>query len=198
MKKFFLFVTSIVIITSMLTSCLFYKSWFGKRPWDQPNTNWATEDNTITFSIDENGFGTGKIVIDGETVDIHIAKGDAIEIVIDPLENVIGDYVYGDSIEYWAGDFYRSDRFTATVEKTTYFEVGEKLTFYRIDDDSSQTTAGSTSGTTSAAETSPDKTTAKNSAPSKAPTTSMPDKERALTSWTPNYWLPVPFYRQKP
>lgn len=138
MKKFFLFVTSIVIITSMLTSCVFLKYWIGKRPCDQPNTNWATEDGTISFSIDENGNGTGKIVIDGETIDIDIGFGPATQIYISPLENVDGDHVYGYSIEYWTGDSYRSDRFTATVEKTTYFEVGEKLTFYRIDDDSSQ------------------------------------------------------------
>lgn len=122
----------------MLIPCCFYKSWLGKRPCDQPNTNWATKDKTISFSIDKNGSGNGKIVIDGETVDIYIAIGPATQIDIYPIENVSGDNTYGNYIEHWIGNFNRSNKFTATVKKTTYFEVDEKLTFYRIDDDSSQ------------------------------------------------------------
>ena len=37
---------------------------------------------------------------------------------------------YDKDIETWYGDFRRKDRFT--VRETTYFEVGQKITFYRL------------------------------------------------------------------
>ena len=33
------------------------------------------------------------------------------------------------------GSFNRKDKFTVTVKETTYFEVGQKITFYRVDDE---------------------------------------------------------------
>ena len=40
--------------------------------------------------------------------------------------------------ETWRGNFKRKDKFIVTVEETTYFKVGQKITFYRVDDDKSK------------------------------------------------------------
>lgn len=140
MKKVFFVITIIVliiIVASMIFIGCFYKSWFGKRPCDQPNSNWATKDKTIVFSIDKNGAGTGQFAVDGEIIDFHLAIGPAEQIDIyspEPERFIDGEIpVYGYPFEQWVGDFNKSYKFTATVKTTTYFEVGEKITFYRID-----------------------------------------------------------------
>ena len=132
MKRFYIMIVVVAITMIVLSSCR-YKSWQGKRPCDQPNSEWMSENKSITFFIDKNGAGTGKIVNDNEVIDIHIGIGPATEIEIFPLGNVVDNVVTGRSIEYWTGSFIQQEEFVATVKKTTYFKVGDKITFYRVD-----------------------------------------------------------------
>lgn len=136
MKKKLLFIETITVI--MLLSGCFYKNWQGKRPCDQPNTKWIAKEKSITFTINESGSGRGIMMVNGKTIEILVAIGPATQIDIYPFENVHDKTVYGNYIESWAGDFNKSYEFTAKVEKTTYFEVGEEIIFYRIDDNLSQ------------------------------------------------------------
>lgn len=122
-----------IAITLMQSGCI-YKSWFGKRPCDQPNSEWISDDKSISFYIDQNGSGTGKMIIDKEPIDIHVAIGPATEINIYPLKET-DDLTYGEYLEYWIGTFNESDTFSATVKETTFFEVGDEISFYRIVED---------------------------------------------------------------
>lgn len=64
LKKFTLcFLVSFTIIFTVY-SVFFYKSYYGKRPSDQPYSQWVSEDGQIIFLIDENGAGTGVLLID--------------------------------------------------------------------------------------------------------------------------------------
>ncbi len=105
-------------------------------PTDQPGSKWASEDGKISFKIEgvaNVGYGT-MLLEDGSLIDIqfYASSGTGKEIFISiPVDN--GEAVK--DIEIWRGDFKHKDRFTATVKKTTYFEVGQKITFYRVDED---------------------------------------------------------------
>ena len=143
MKRLFCFMIAIAIIAVSLSGCWWYKSYMGKRPCDQSNTKWISEDGQIYFWTDEHNYVSGEMLIGDETIDIYVGIGPATEINIHPLENVTpydgkigtGFHVTGEAVEHWIGDFDYNDQFTATVKRTTYFNVGDKITFYRVDDD---------------------------------------------------------------
>lgn len=140
MKRIFLVIMA-MIVTVMLTGSLRYCAVQRNRPVDQPGSKWRSEDGSIYFEVgdwsSESLAGIGKMKIgEEETLDIYVATGLGSDIVIYPLENVTPEGVVKlPYIEYWIGDFHRKDRFTATVKKTTYFSVGEKVKFYRVDDE---------------------------------------------------------------
>ena len=137
MKRILCFVLALAIVTVSLSGCWWYKNYMGKRPCDQPNTKWMSEDGQIYFWVKEKGPGTGKMIIGDETIDIHVGIGPALDIDIVHLDSVIGDSVNEVSFEHWVGDFKYKDHFTATVKRTTFFHVGDKIVFYRVDDDTS-------------------------------------------------------------
>lgn len=129
-------------IIFVLYSIFIYKHGLGKRPCDQPYSEWISEDGQITFSIDENGAGIGNLTIDEETMEIYIAIGPAAEIHVYPLEVVEDNRITEMYIEYWIGDFWRDDKFTAKIVGTTYFNIGDKITFYRVNNDTEKSEKG--------------------------------------------------------
>ena len=100
----------IVYLISTLFSGCFYRYYFDKRPCDQPGSSWASEDGTITFSVDESGAGYGSMVISGESIPIHIGIGPACQIGI--YYDETNEYgAYWNIIEEWNGDFFYDDHF---------------------------------------------------------------------------------------
>ena len=69
------------------------------------------------------------MIINGKEIEILFLDGEGKNIHIFPIETKVRDI--NDRYELWVGDFIQEDKFTVTVEKTTYFEVGQKITFYR-------------------------------------------------------------------
>ena len=114
--------------------------WYdGQRPVDQPGSVWVSEDSNITivvgsddvfrdsYAIVKNGDETMTFLcaFNGITTELELCSTDARE------DNIIStDEIY----ENWSAKVIFSDRFTATVEKTTYFEEGQKIKFYRVDE----------------------------------------------------------------
>ena len=137
MKK----ITSIIIIVATiavsLSGCILkYKYWYGNRPCDHPYSKWVSEDRLVSFSIDENGSGKGAILNGEESIAISVSIGPTTEIHIYPLESVDSEsgIINADYLEYWNGDFKNQNKFSAVVKKTTFFNVGKKITFYRVYD----------------------------------------------------------------
>lgn len=130
MKKIrlsFVFILTLILMFC-LSACL--KEIVVNRPADQPYSKWISEDKAIYFETDKNGAGYGTLTVGDEVIDIHFATGCARVINIYIME----DDESGDLIESWTGNFKKEDRFTATVtKKTTYYEMGEKIVFYRVD-----------------------------------------------------------------
>lgn len=112
-------------------------NWYkGNRPCDQPGTEWVSEDGSIKIHVDENQQATGSMNINGTEIPFILELGSGKMMWIDSIEakDRLGLYPE-ETYEKWIGDFIWEDKFTVTVEKTTYFEVGQKITFYRVDDE---------------------------------------------------------------
>ena len=109
----------------------------GKRPSDQPDTEWISEDGSIEIYVDENQHATGSMNIKGTEIPFIFSgeiRGERIWIYAIEAKDRLGLYPE-EEYETWRGNFKRKDKFTVTVEETTYFEVGQKITFYRVDDE---------------------------------------------------------------
>ena len=130
MKKIKIIVVFFLSV-ALLAGCS-YRSWDNKRPCDQSGSKWESSEKTIVFSVDENGVGIGKMTVGQKVLEIHIAIGPTTQICIYPLENVKGNRVELPYYERWIGTFKKASEFTATVVETTYFTVGEQITFYRL------------------------------------------------------------------
>lgn len=104
-----------------------------KRPCSQPNTKWVSEDNTISFYVDENCVSTGQIDIDGEIVDFYLTNDMGLGVHLFSLKVLDTNIeTLEDEYEYWLCSFKSKKKFIATVKRTTYFHVGDKITFYKV------------------------------------------------------------------
>ena len=55
-----------------------------------------------------------------------------------PLSSVVRDgdirTISGDArLEHWVGTFKKDSEFTAEVKESTYYDIGDKIHFYRLD-----------------------------------------------------------------
>ena len=141
MKRIICFTITLVIILITLTGCWWYKSFQKNIPIEQPNTKWISENKQVTFWVDENGHVTGIIENGDDIISVEFGMGITTDILIYFLENVkpnedgSGDIVTGPILEHWSTEYDHYDHFTVTVERTTYFHVGDKITFYRVDEE---------------------------------------------------------------
>lgn len=138
MKKKILITLSLILIVFITFFSINYKAYFGKRPCDQPGTTWKSDDGNITFSIDELGAGKGWININDESIAIAVSIGPATGLDIYPLSGVVQDEesrrILGDiCLEHWLGTFKKDSEFIAEVKESTYYSMGDKIHFYRVD-----------------------------------------------------------------
>ena len=82
----------------------------------------------------QKGDGIGNMQIGTENKTVYFSIGPAVTIEV----YMVAAEEKRDYIEHWTGDFDKEDSFTATVKETTYFEVGQKINFFRVDDDEGQ------------------------------------------------------------
>lgn len=112
-----------------------------RRPCSQPNTKWMSEDETIEFTVNADNRATGKMILDGGTIEFYMTNDMGSGMHLFPIE-VLKDSIIdtNDEYEYWLCSFKNKKKFIATVKDTTYFDVGEKIVFHRIDEDGIATT----------------------------------------------------------
>ena len=129
-------ITVVVFFIALALYGMYIYRYEGKRPIDQPGRSWISEDGSIILNTDENQETTGSMTIDGVEIPFLFVDGQGEVIYIYSIDARNRDVLYPeDKYETWMGSFNRKDKFTVTVEKTTYFEVGQKITFYRVDDE---------------------------------------------------------------
>lgn len=147
MKRIIYILLIITICSIFLCGC--YKDYYGRRPVDQKNTTWESEDGHLHFVVDKSGSGYGELIINDDKIKIEFVTGLGTTIWIYIVEEnkeiidipnskgeIVGQYEVRNEenkIEYWVGDYKNTNTFTATVEETTYFKPGQKIKINRID-----------------------------------------------------------------
>lgn len=131
MKKVICVVIYITVILLMFSGC---QNPFNaeRRPTGQINTKWVSEDGTISFYVDEHYTATGTYIGDDKTINLYLVCDYGTGMYVYPI-NWIGvrldpKYKY----EFWLCDFKSKTQFVATVKETTFFEVGQEITFNRV------------------------------------------------------------------
>lgn len=123
-------IVACTMIAITFSSC--YKDWLGKRPCDQYNTAWKSEDGSIHFYIGSGwGIGIAEIGDEKKEFEIRIGPATGIELCFTYIGNIAD--------ESWSGTFKNDSSFTAIIEeppygKTKYFQYGQTFKFYRVDD----------------------------------------------------------------
>ncbi len=130
--KFFIVTSMILILTGCTNPFIEYK-----RPNNQLGSKWLSSDKSIELVIrsdyDHNSFCN--ISFDtGEKKSFYLSfdMGYGLELYDESV--ISADVIHGyDRYEHWNCSFIDKRKFVATVEKTTFFEVGQEITFYRVD-----------------------------------------------------------------
>ena len=106
----------------------------GRKPCNQPNTAWVSQNGTITFSVDAQHHAIGEMQVGGNTVEFYLTN-----------DTGTGIYLFAPSVldtgvetpeaqyEFWSCSYKSNREFTATVQESTFFSAGDTITFYRVD-----------------------------------------------------------------
>lgn len=125
-----------VLVMIVLIACSYPPAYEWKIS-SQTNTQWISEDETITFSVNDSRVITGVMEVDSKVVEIYIATepqaGAGMHIY--PINVIEFDSrSTEDRYEYWVCSYESEKEFVATVKKTTYYNVGQEIKFTRVDD----------------------------------------------------------------
>lgn len=109
------------------------------------NTVWISDDQTIVMEVDGNGKVTCTIGADEQKVLCVAIKDDGHtnnDLILYPYEYIYDKGMYNPNeeqpqsytpYEHWDFKFTKKSEFSITVKQTTCFEVGQKITFRRVD-----------------------------------------------------------------
>lgn len=77
-----------------------------RRPCSQPNTKRMSDDEKIVFTVDDNNRATGKMILDGETIEFYMANDMGSGMHLFPIK-VLKDSIIdtNDEYEYWLCSF---------------------------------------------------------------------------------------------
>lgn len=155
-RNIFLLVLFVMMLLTIFVSCkyCFYDRYID----NHKNTIWVSEDQNIVIKVDENSEVSCTISINDQKILCVVYKDDGHtnnNLIIYPFEKEHIQYpdivnsekinpddmveFYGSKYyliapyEFWDLVFTKSSEFTITVTKTTFFEVGQKITFHRVD-----------------------------------------------------------------
>lgn len=110
-----------------LVCCRFYTIYAQtyNSPSAQPHTEWISEDKSICFEVDDDGYGYGTMILNGETFDIEVMTKLGHFVV-----SSSDDYVLYGYATYW-----KSSGFTLYVwGGDDKYSHGDEIKFYRIDE----------------------------------------------------------------
>ncbi len=127
MKRFIVLILALALIL-MFGGCMTPQE-FNWKPCNQPNTEWISEDGSISFFVDENCKAVGTMKVNDEIHDIGLYN--------EPQRGV-GMHIYLSGelhvCEKWLCKYESEKEFVAVIEETTFFEKGQKFKFYRLNE----------------------------------------------------------------
>ena len=131
MKKIYIVLTCLVLIISIFVGCVPEK-WAKYHPSSFPDTIWATKDNKVIIEIED---------YSAEYIRVYINHNDEILELFTWDSNEPGEMLLINKesietekfqpLEIWDQEVFE-DKFVVTVVETTYFNVGDVLTFYNV------------------------------------------------------------------
>ena len=131
MRRIFLLVVALLLFCSACQNPVTVT----RKPRNQPNTKWASYDERIVFSVNNTQNAIGELLIENERIPFYLTHDMGNGMYLYNL-NVLESNVERteDQYEYWICTYKSKKQFTATVKQTTFFKVGEKIEFHRVDD----------------------------------------------------------------
>ena len=129
---------SIIILftlAAMLCACLpITPLYLQRRPGGQLNTKWVSEDGTIVFEVNDKYQITGTMNVNGETIEFYMADDPRTGLHIYPLAVMEEEFIDDTTrYEYWKCSYISKKKCVATVKETTFFKIGDRITFHRVD-----------------------------------------------------------------
>lgn len=105
-----------------------------RRPTSQAGSVWTSDDGLVRFETGQDSYSAkGSMIINGQTMEIYLSFDHGTGLEIHPVEVMDAPYIsYETRFEIWVCSFKSMEKFTATVEETTYFEKGQTFTFHRV------------------------------------------------------------------
>ena len=146
-----LMILSYILVVILLFSACDNPITYHRKPSGQPDSKWRSEDGSVVFTIGGyteletvvvgNGRVVPAIVYSGEpgtiftedgpiNIFVHFSAGTSISVTSE-VDDSGNDHCY----EVWNCSYKSKKHFIATVQETTFFEVGQKIEFYRIDEE---------------------------------------------------------------
>ena len=116
-----LIILVLVLLFAYARYVLIYKS-----PLDYEDSMWISEDGKISF-VSNGSTGKGELKTSDGVLSFEISNSLDGGLYLYPPEEI------NEAFEIWWWQYYGDNKFTATVEKSSYFPVGTVITFYRID-----------------------------------------------------------------
>ena len=100
----------------------------------QDNTSWKSADGTISYCVNESASGVGTLIVGDKILNIYLFEDFGRGMYILPGELYDSEKIDSkhDRYEYWECSFKSKEHFVATVIETTFFEIGQKIEFYRV------------------------------------------------------------------
>lgn len=132
MKKYiFVCLLCLVLIMLTLSGCVPSK-WSENHPNAFPDTIWATTDNLVIIEIDNfsDGYKRGYINTGNETLEVFFSLPTRPDVCVKTKEQIEANN--GECLESWEAQTPEKDKFIIKVKKTTFFNIGDVLTFYKV------------------------------------------------------------------
>jgi len=130
MKKILVIISLLLLVAIFLTSCESFSYMIGWRFDNQENTTWVSEDGKIVIyigrSLSDNPPYASIKLENGKIMEFYPLMGGG-DILLESNDS-------GDICEEWMTSRIRPNSFVATVLKTTFFEVGQKIKFHKVDE----------------------------------------------------------------
>lgn len=108
-------------------------------PLDFVGSTWRTEGGEMEFTVDEAHQAVGTITTEDGVIEVVFSMSPIGDMLIYPvarINNTMSEEEKNniDFLGWWYADYDTKDSFSVFVDKTTFFEHGDKFTFHRVDD----------------------------------------------------------------
>lgn len=109
-------------------------------PLNFVGSTWHTEGGEMEFAVDEDHHAVGTITTEDGVIEVVFSMspiGDMLIYPVTRIDNTMSEEEKNniDFLGWWYASYDTKDSFSVFVDKTTFFEYGDKFTFHSVDDE---------------------------------------------------------------